>query len=84
VRVQTVGDLSLERGDLGDDHLERGHEREHDLSAAASLGLAGTARGGGPQPAEELRGGLAVGVVVRPQERRQALLAQQPRVDGLG
>ena len=63
--VQRLGDLSLELDDLADDDLQRGHERQDDLSSAAGLGLAAAARGGGPQPSEQLRGRLAVVVVVR-------------------
>src|ERR1019366_7604507 len=72
--------ISDSSSDLLDHHLQRAGEVQHDRPAAQGLDLAGTTGRSGPQPLEQLCGGLAVGVVVGLQKRSVALLAQPLRI----
>src|SRR5204863_5093553 len=65
-----------ELSDPGDDRLQRGHERQHDLAASLHLKLVGASLGSVAQPVKQLARGLATRVTVALEEGLQALLAQ--------
>ena len=54
VVVQAGAEFAGQLGDLGDDRLQRGDEREDDLAARFGLQGVGAAAGGAAQPAEQL------------------------------
>ena len=79
--VERVADLDRQLADPGDDRLQRGDERQDDLAASVHLELAGASLCPVAQPGEQLAGGLAAGVAVALEERREPLLTQPASVE---
>ena len=76
--------ISIVSSLIRDDRLQRRDERQHDLAAGLGLELAGASLSAGPEPLEQLAGGLAAVVALTLQKRLKALLAQTASVDHAG
>jgi hypothetical protein len=84
VGLERVTDLDCQLADPSNDRLQGGHERQDDLPASDQLELAGASLCPASQTVEQFSGGLAAGVAVTLQKRREPLLTEAAGIDRVG